>query len=279
MPDNVLRKVWAYFAAAGPLVGRDWPILYTWPEARRLAHLRAMGVRAFPSLVYAHRTGMAAWLNGWAGEFAAAQDDVVRTATIYPEPDVADYLRDALDAGARIVKVHLQVGGFDPRDPVLDPAWGMLADAGIPVVTHAGSGPAPGRFTGPGPIGEVLARHPRLQLVIAHLGMPEVEDFLDLADRFPGVRLDTTMAFTDFSYGGDAALAVAHGRKLAPRLLALQERIVLGSDFPNIPYPYVHQLDALARLELGDDWLRQVCWYNGLRLIGVNTGDEGADGG
>ncbi len=34
--------------------------------------------------------------------------------------------------------------------------------------------------------------------------------------------------------------------------------MLLGSDFPNIPYAYEHQLDALERLELGDDWLRAV---------------------
>lgn len=267
MPHRVMRKVWAYFAAAGPLIARDWPIAYQWPEDRRVAHLRSLGVRAFPSLVYPHKPGMAAWLNGWAREFAAAQTDVIPTATMFPEPEAGEYVGAALAAGARLFKVHLQVGGFDPRDPLLDEAWGRLAEAGAPVVTHAGSGPTPGRFTGPEPIAGVLARHPRLRLVVAHLGMPEVDGFLDLADRYAEVHLDTTMAFTDFSYGGDAGLAVAEGKRLGPRLVDLQERIVFGSDFPNIPYPYLHQLDALARLDLGADWLRAVLWHNARRLL------------
>ncbi|MGW2217230.1 amidohydrolase family protein, partial [Nonomuraea sp. NPDC001684] len=41
----------------------------------------------------------------------------------------------------------------------------------------------------------------------------------------------------------------------------------LGSDFPTIPYPYAHQLDALARLDLGEQWLRAVCWDNGAAMI------------
>jgi len=45
--------------------------------------------------------------------------------------------------------------------------------------------------------------------------------------------------------------------------------VLLGSDFPNIPYPYGEQLAALARLDLGDDWLRDVCWHNGARLFGT----------
>jgi predicted TIM-barrel fold metal-dependent hydrolase len=46
---------------------------------------------------------------------------------------------------------------------------------------------------------------------------------------------------------------------------------VLGSDFPSIPYPYAHQLAALARLGLGDDWLRAVLWSNGARLFGLEA--------
>ena len=52
------------------------------------------------------------------------------------------------------------------------------------------------------------------------------------------------------------------------RLRELRSRVVLGSDFPNIPYPYAHQLEALERLDLGSAWLRAVCWDNGVRLLG-----------
>jgi predicted TIM-barrel fold metal-dependent hydrolase len=161
-------------------------------------------------------------------------------------------------------KVHVQVGDFDPRDPRLDPVWGRLAEAGTPVVLHAGSGPLPGTYTGPGPVAEVLARHPRLTAVVAHAGLPEYAEFLDLTDRFPRVHLDTTMAFTDY-----VERTAPYPVGLLPRLrdLGLAGRVLLGSDFPNIPYPYAHQLAALARLDLGDDWLRAVCWHNAAALL------------
>ena len=53
----------------------------------------------------------------------------------------------------------------------------------------------------------------------------------------------------------------------AARLAGVADRVVFGSDFPNIPYPYEHQLDALERLGLGDDWLRAVCHDNAARLF------------
>ncbi|MEU2116530.1 amidohydrolase family protein [Streptomyces sp. NPDC016459] len=264
MPKNVLDKVWAYFDAVGPLTGIEWPITYREEEDRRLDLLRGFGAIAFTAMLYPHKPGMGAWLNSWAADFAARTPDCLHTATFFPEPGVDRYVRQALDAGARVFKVHLQVGGFDPNDVELDAVWGTLADSRTPVVVHCGSGPAPGNFTGPEPMARLLARHPRLRVIVAHMGMPEYGDFLDLAQRYEGVHLDTTMAFTDFS------------DRLAPfpeaelkRLVDLGDRILLGSDFPNIPYPYAHQLHALERLGLGDDWLRGVLYENGAALFHV----------
>ena len=230
----------------------------------RVALIREFGVRRFTAMLYPHKPGMAHWLNSWAADFAGRTPDCLHTSTLFPEAGVAAYVQEALDAGARVFKAHVQVGAYDPASELLDPAWGLLAEAGVPVVMHCGSGPAPGKHTGPEPVGRVLARHPRLRLVVAHMGMPEYEDFLDLAERYREVRLDTTMAFTDFS-----ERLSPFPRRALPRLADLGDRILLGSDFPNIPYPYVHQLYALERLGLGDDWLRAVCHDNGAQLFGL----------
>ncbi|MFB8757475.1 amidohydrolase family protein [Streptomyces sp. NPDC059852] len=263
MPERVLHKVWAYFDALGPLTGGvEWPITYRAGESERAGVLRDFGVRAFTAMLYPHKPGMARWLNGWAVDFARRTPDCLHTATLFPEPGVETYVREAVEAGARVFKAHVQVGAYDPADELLDAAWGLLAEAAVPVVVHCGSGPAPGRHTGPGPIGRVLARHPRLRLIVAHLGMPEYEDFLALAERYPQVRLDTTMAFTDFTED-----LMPFPRRALPRLAALGDRVLLGSDFPNIPYPYAHQLRVLERLGLGEDWLRAVCHDNAAKLF------------
>ncbi|WP_245984392.1 amidohydrolase family protein [Streptomyces tateyamensis] len=263
MPEQVLRKVWAYFDAMGPLTGGvEWPIGYRQEEAERAAVLREFGVRAFTAMLYPHKPGMARWLNEWAVGFARRTPDCLHTATLFPEPGVEAYVREAVEAGARVFKAHVQVGGYHPADELLEPAWGLLAEAGVPVVIHCGSGPAPGKHTGPEPIARVLARHPRLRLIVAHLGMPEYAEFLDLAEEYDELRLDTTMAFTDF-----AERLMPFPRPDLPRLAALGDRVLLGSDFPNIPYPYLHQLQALERLGLGDDWLRAVCHDNAAELF------------
>jgi len=66
--------------------------------------------------------------------------------------------------------------------------------------------------------------------------------------------------------GLGAARRPGYADRRARRALA-RYKVLLGSDFPNIPYPYAHQLQALARLELGDDWLRAVCWGNAHRML------------
>ncbi|UDY24784.1 amidohydrolase family protein [Nocardioides sp. Kera G14] len=262
MPDNVLAKVWDYFDAVGPMTGMEWPITYRFAEEQRIGLLRDFGVLRFTSMIYAHRPDMAAWLNAWARDFAARTPEVLQTATFYPEPSVEQYVDLALGSGTRIFKIHIQVGDFAPDDPALDATWGMVSDAQVPVLIHCGSGPAPGRFTGPDRMRTLMRRHPRLRLVIAHMGLPEYADFLDLADRYEGVHLDTTMVFTDFT----EALA-PFPPELRPRLDELGERILFGSDFPNIPYPYLHAVEAVERLELGDAWLRGVLHDNAARLF------------
>ena len=262
MPRNVLDKVWAYFDGVGPLTGHPWPIRYREDEAVRLERLRAMGVRAFPSLLYPHKPGMARWLNGWAADFAAQHADVLHTATFFPEPDAAEYVEEALAAGARVFKAHVQVGGYDPRDPLLAPVWATLAAAGVPVVVHCGHGPVPGAFTGPDIFTEVLTAHPGLIPVIAHMGLPDYAAFFELVRRFPSVFLDTTMAFTRW-----AERSAPFPTALTDSLVTHGDRVILGSDFPNIPYAYFEQLAGLVRLDLGDQWLRGVLHDNAADLL------------
>jgi len=267
MPERLLAAVRAYFDAAGPLIGRPWPITYREDEQTRVATLRAFGVAAFTALLYPHKPGMARSLNEWGADFAARTPGCLHSATFFAEPSAAADVSRAIEQGARVFKCHLQVGGFDPNDPLLDGVWGVLAEAGVPVVTHCGSGPVAGRFTGPGPIARLLARHPTLRLVVAHLGMPEYAEFLTLAERYRRVLLDTTMAFTPFIDDAGAPFPRAE----LPRLRDLGHRVLLGTDFPNIPYTYADALEALERTGLGPDWLRAVCHDNAAALFEISA--------
>lgn len=268
LPDRMMRKVWAFFDNAAEHYGMPWPVHYRQSEQERIEVLRDLGVLRFAPLVYPHKPGMAEALTSWALEFGAAVPEAVPTGTLYPEPGVTGLVESAVRAGARCFKAHVQVGGYDPRSELLDDAWGTLTDAGVPVVVHCGHGPLPGEHTGLDVFEEVLVRHPRLVAVLAHAGMPEYEAALELVRRFPRVYLDTTMVGVPFT------------ERLTPmpadwtaRLVEVADRIVLGTDFPNIPYEYATQLRAIAGWaeahdDLGDKFLRSVLHDAAAALLG-----------
>jgi uncharacterized protein len=269
MPSWLMERVWAQFDKAGPLIGREWQVRYRWPDEERVAYLRQLGVRQFSALAYAHRPGLAASLNAWTLEFARTTPGCLRSATFYPEPGVLDYVSAALDAGAQVFKIHLQVSGFAPDNPHLDAVWGLLSEAGVPVVMHAGHMPVGTGHTGPEPLSRLLSRHPRLAVIVAHMGMPDYEPFLRMAEERERVSLDTTMAFTTFFES-----VLPFPRDLLPRLHALgvAGKVLLGSDFPNFGWAYADQVAGLARLGMTEDWLRAVCWDNSATLFGSPLG-------
>ena len=174
LPPNIQKRGVAVFDAAGPKIGREWPIRYRQSHEERVELLRAMGVRRFSTLPYAHKPGVATYLNDWSRTFAADVPEVLWSGTFYPEEGVTAYVAELVDAGVELFKLHLQVGEFHLDDPLLDDVWGLLEDADVPVVVHAGSGPVGNDFTGPGSMQRLLERHPRLPIIVAHMGAPEV---------------------------------------------------------------------------------------------------------
>jgi predicted TIM-barrel fold metal-dependent hydrolase len=262
LPDNLQDAVWQWFDRLAPA----WPVTYRAPAQDRLAALARIGVRHHTALAYAHRPGMLRFLNEHTMGLAATVPAVIPTFTIYPEPEVSAETARCLAAGGRAVKVHLQVGGFDATDPLLDGAWGLLQAAGTPIILHAGAvadGSGNEQWCGPEPVRRLLRRFPELRLVIAHLGAPDHDEFVGIAEDNESVWLDTAMIFTDPPYLGPSPL------HLVDRIAALGDRVVFGSDFPTIPHAFAAQVSGIAALGLGDEWLRKVLWGNGVRLFAL----------
>lgn len=263
MPERVQQKVWGFFDKLPDMGKSAWPIAYRYSEEQRVEILRELGVTAFSALNYAHRPGMAAFLNAYSREFTTRYEDAIHSATFFPEPEAGDYVGRALDEGARIFKVHIQVGEFSPLDPQLASSWQQVAQAGAPVVMHCGSGPHGGSFTGPQPVEKLVERYPDLVLIIAHMGMPEYNEFAELARHAPNVYLDTTMVGTAYAQREFGPLPEGYLETIAE----LPHKVVLGTDFPTIPYSYSHQITALHNWGLGEQWMRSVLWHNPQRLL------------
>ena len=259
-PDNVNAKIWAYFDR------HYWPVTYREPAQRRLDWLRRNGARRFTTLSYAHRPGMAEWLNGWTMEFCGRVPEAIPCATFYPEPAAEAYVRRAIEQdGVRGFKIHTRVGAFDPSGAALQGVFEQCASARLPVVLHVGDAPDAGPFTVPEVVDRLLARHPALRLVIAHMGARQFRHYLSLAERHPGVALDTTMVFVGFG------ACDPFPARLLPRLEALSDRILFGSDFPTIPYPLSHAVLSLLDLPLSGAAKRRMLWDNAARWFGISA--------
>nr|WP_274388390.1 amidohydrolase family protein [Salsipaludibacter albus] len=254
MPDRLQESVWNWFDALEDPV---WPIRFRTDAPTRLAHLAETGVVAHTALAYAHRPGMLGWLNDHTLAMAEAHPQVVPTFTIYPDDDVDEQVTRALDRGGRVCKVHTQVGHYHLSDPRLATTWERLADAGVLVLAHVTVvyGVEGGdEWCGIDTLADLLDRHPDLRVVVAHLGMPELDDTLALARQAPDtVLLDPSMALHDGEHL-QQSFSSAQLRALADRW----EQLVFGSDFPSIPHDLAAQLRGLDRLALAPHQWRAI---------------------
>ena len=267
LPPTLQRAVWAYFDR---LEDPPWPVTYRHDEDDRLATLRGLGVVAHTALAYGHRPGVAAWCNEHTLALAEREPQVIPTFTFHPEDGVDDYVEAALERGARVAKVHLQVGQFHTTDPRLTGVWARLAAARIPAVVHASAvyGVDGGHeYCGPDAVRALLERHSELTIVVAHLGMPDYDDFLTLAEQTPSLLLDTSMTLTDPPYG--QSFPPDHVHRV--RELTLRGQVLFGSDFPTIPHHYAAQVRGLAALELTGGQLRGLLHDRAAELIGWPT--------
>jgi predicted TIM-barrel fold metal-dependent hydrolase len=228
--------------------------------------LLAHGVERMTALVYAHKPGMAAPLNTFVAELARAHSQVIPLGTVLPgEPDAASVVRDAFALGMRGLKLHCHVQQLAPDDPRLDDVYRLAQDAGRPVVIHAGrepSSPAYGVDTralcGVDAVERVLQRFPKLTLVVPHLGADEFDGYRALLQKYEHLWLDTTMAVGDyFPAPPPAELLTQH-----------TDRLLYGTDFPNIPYAWDRELNKLGALGLTSEQQQRLFWGNAEKLFG-----------
>ncbi len=271
MPERVLRKVWAYFDALGPLTGGiEWPITYRQEEAERAALLRAFGVRAFTAMLYPHKPGMARWLNDWAAGFARRTPTACTPPPSSPSPAPPPTSARPSSRG-RASSRRMCRSARTTRPTRRSTPAGAARRGGRPRggPLRLGSRPRQAHRTRTGrpcagpPSPAAARRGPHGHARVRGLPRP--------GRAVPGGPPG--------HHHGVHRLQRADGavpRRALPRLAALGDRVLLGTDFPNIPYPYAHQLDALAGLGLGDDWLRAVCHDNAARLFGLPDAPEPA---
>lgn len=262
-PDGVFDAIFRWFDT------HAWPIRYKLHSEAVLDHLESRGVREVVALHYAHKPGMAQSLNEYVLGIARRRPGVIPTATVYPgEPGAREILRRAFGEGARGVKLHCHVQRMAPDDERLDEVYEEATRARVPVVIHAGREPSSDAYgvdcralCAASRMENVLRRHPELLLIVPHLGSDEFEAYEAMLDRHPNLHLDTTMVMA-----GYFPIAPDDGF-LARRA----DRLLYGTDFPNIPYAWDRELRRIASAGLERVALGKILGGNARRLFGVRS--------
>jgi predicted TIM-barrel fold metal-dependent hydrolase len=249
-PDLLFDAVWGWFDQFG------WPIRYRLHTDALLTFLRNRGVRHIVALQYAHKPGIARELNRYMADLVRRWRAVTGLATVFPgEADTRQILETAFRAGLKGVKLHSHVQCFRMDSPGMQAVYRVCSNWGVPLVIHAGREPKspayacdPYRICHWTFVERVLEAYPELKLVVPHLGADEFDAYRGLQDRFENLWLDTTMVLADY-------LPIA---ELPDVGRFRPDRLMFGTDFPNIPYAWDRELRRLAALGLPDESLRWI---------------------
>lgn len=256
-PPGVQKAIYSWFRE------RDWRLAIDGLIGEEiLAYLAGKGVVRAVGCAYAHKPGLATFLNDWLAELARRRAMVIPLGTVHPDdPDpAAEAARCFDELGFAGLKVHCAVQEVAADDARLFPVYEAALERGRPVLIHAGGAPYPTPWLGYEHFAALMRRYPDLKVQVAHLGMWEHRRFLGLADRYPNLYFDLA-AVTD----RHMRLSVAD---LRAALRAYPERIIFGSDAPIIEEDHEAFTGFLEDLGLPEATLRRVCRDNALALWG-----------
>ena len=137
------------------------------------------------------------WMEAAPGRFIPSLHFQVDDESFTPES-----VRTLFESGAMAVlgEVTNQYAGIAPNDERMNPYWALAEELDIPVGIHVGTGPPGVIYLGAEgyrahlhsalTMEEVLVRHPRLRVYLAHAGYPMLDDLLAVLYAHPQVHVD-----------------------------------------------------------------------------------------
>jgi predicted TIM-barrel fold metal-dependent hydrolase len=249
-PDRIFAAIRHWFEQ------HAWPIRYSLKTPAVIEFLLSRGVERIVALHYAHKPGLARPLNAYMAQACRGNERVLGLATVFPgETGAKAILEEAFALGLGGVKLHCHVQGMRADDESMHEIYETCASSDRPLVLHAGRAPRvtgypfdPHELCSAARVEHALRDHPRLRLCVPHLGADELDAYERLLERYDNLWLDTTMMLADY-----------FEMKWPRRLLeARPDRIMYGTDFPNVPYAWDRELRRLAHEGLAEPVLAQI---------------------
>ena len=141
----------------------------------------------------------------------------------------AIHVRDMVENhGARGVKMHGAIQGYNMSDEIMWPTYRMCRELGIPIIAHSGPDLDNAHYAEPKAFARMLNEFPELTVVVAHMGGGTWSQALELAEAYPNAYFDCC-EIIEWTGGTNAP----SDRQLARLIKDIgPERVFMGSDFP-----------------------------------------------
>ena len=238
----------------------NWDVRYKMNADECVQYLHDHDVEYIVYSNYAHKKGIAASLNRWNLDILDAHPGTFCFGAFHPDDDDLEHVKEFLQhPRAMGIKLQLLVQKFYPHDERLFPLYEYIITRGKRLLMHTGTGPVGNEFVGFEHFKRALEKYPQLPVNVAHMGAYEYSEFISLLDTHEKLFLDTAYTFFPGTEGGFNL-----GKKV---LENYSDRIVYGSDFPNIIFPREDELNSLDSLELSESFYSKVFYENGLQLL------------
>jgi predicted TIM-barrel fold metal-dependent hydrolase len=253
-PDRLFDAIWRSFREK-----YNWQVRYSLYTPQVIEFLRERSVEKIVFSNYAHKAGVARALNEWNLELLEREPDLYCFAAVHPDDPVEEALQMLEHPRVTGYKLQLLVQRFYPDDERLFPLYEKVIEAGKRILMHVGTGPIGNEFVGVKHFRRLMRRYPQLKVNVPHMGEFEVDEFFAVLDEFPGVFLDTAFVF----YPNELNTYTFTPEKL----LRHQDRIVYGSDFPNLIFEWETEIQALLDIGLDDAFYRRIFRENALKIL------------
>jgi predicted TIM-barrel fold metal-dependent hydrolase len=260
-PDNLFASIWQWFEKFG------WPIRYRFGSPEAIEFLLSRGVSRIVGLHYAHKPGVARELNAYMAELCRRYQYLTGMATVFPgENKARQILAEAFDMGLSGVKLHCHVQCFEMLGPAMHEIYEVCQDWDRPLIMHVGREPKspaypcdPYALCSAARLEQVIKTYPDLRVCVPHLGADEFDAYLHLLESYDNLWLDTTMTLADYLPFGNI-----------PDLSEMRaDRLIFGSDFPNLPYAWDRELRRVAHLNLDRERLSKLLNQNAVEFYAI----------
>lgn len=263
-PEGIFKAIWDWFDKYG------WPIRYRLTSPDVLNYLLSRGVGHIVALQYAHKSGTARELNFYMAEICQKfPNKVTGMATVFPgEKESESILKNAFKMGLKGVKLHAHVQCFNMNSEDMDTIYDLCSSEEKPIVMHVGREPKspaykcdPYLLCNAKKLEQVIKNYPKLKICVPHLGVDEFLPYKQLIKKYDNLWLDTSMALADY-------LPIRNPIKLDDMRL---DRIMYGSDFPNIPYAWDREIKWFKERNFPHESIELILGKNAFDFFNIKT--------